>query len=383
MNPVKIEDPSHSGCLSANDHDRCVPDDDLLSPLTIRGVKLKNRIAVSPMCQYSSKDGLADDWHLVHLGSRAIGGASLVFTEGAAITARGRISPSDLGIWDDKHIEPLARVATFIDRMGSVPGIQIAHSGRKGSCSAPWQGGLGLSPAEGGWATVAPSALAFSDQNAVPQELDKRSIEGLIQAFEKAAQRSVKAGFKIIEIHAAHGYLLHQFLSPLSNKRTDEYGGNLQNRMRLICQVATQIRNAIPKDMPLFVRLSATDWVEGGWDLTQTIELSKNLRQLGVDLIDASTGGLVAQAKIPVGPNYQVPFAAEIRKQTGILTSAVGLITDPHQANDIITSGSADLIFLAREFLREPYWALKAEQALNQEPSWPTPYGYAVRRRKH
>jgi len=373
---------SSMGCLTDMDHDRCFPDSDLLSPLTIRGIKLKNRIVVSPMCQYFSTDGLADDWHLVHLGSRAVGGASLVFTEAAAVTAQGRISPADLGIWGDKHIEPLARIASFIDRMGAVPGIQLAHSGRKGSCTVPWQGGGGLKPSEGGWTTIAPSAIAFADNYGLPQALDKKGIEGVIQAFEDATKRALQAGFKIIEIHAAHGYLLDEFLSPLSNKRTDEYGGSLENRIRLLCQIVKQIRSLIPEKMPLFVRISATDWVEGGWDLEQSIALAKILYTLGVDLIDTSTGGLVPHAKIPVEPNYQVVFAAEIRKHTKIMTGAVGLITEPHQANDIITSGEADLVFLAREFLREPYWALKAEQFLNQEPSWPTPYGYAVRRRK-
>ncbi len=372
----------HAGCPAEVNHDRSLPDFDLLSPLTIREVKLNNRIAVSPMCQYSSKDGYADDWHLVHLGSRAVGGAGLVFTEATAVTAQGRISPGDLGIWDDEHIAPLARIANFIHRMGAVAGIQLAHSGRKGSCAVPWQGGAGLSIEQGGWEIIAPSAIAFSETNPQPKELDHQGIKDVIAAFKQAIKRSIEAGFKIIEIHAAHGYLLHEFLSPLSNKRQDEYGGSLENRMRLLYEIVAEARTLMPKSMPLFVRISATDWADGGWNLEQSVALAKVLRSLGVDLIDTSTGALVPHAKIPVGPNYQVPFADEIRKQADVMTAAVGLITEPHQANDIITSGAADLVFLAREFLREPYWALKAEQALNKEPSWPTPYGYAVRRRK-
>lgn len=383
MNPYFDKEPRHhAGCQSEVDHDRSFPDFDLLSPLSIRGIKLKNRIVVSPMCQYSSENGFADDWHLVHLGSRAVGGAALIFTEATAVTAQGRISPGDVGIWDDAHIEPLARIAAFIDRMGAVPGIQLAHAGRKGSCAVPWVGGHGLLTSDGGWPIVAPSAIAFSENNPLPRELDKQGIIEIKEAFKKGVQRSLQAGFKVIEIHSAHGYLLHEFLSPLSNHRSDEYGGGLQNRIRLLCEIVEDTRSIIPSSMPLFVRISATDWEEGGWDLEQSVTLAKSLSSLGVDLIDTSTGGLVPHAKIPVGPNYQVPFAAEIREEAKILTGAVGLITDPQQANDVITSGEADLVFLAREFLREPYWALKAEQALNQAPSWPTPYGYAIRRRK-
>ncbi len=378
----ETEKHSHTGCLSGVDHDRNVPDFDLLCPLTVRGITLRNRIVVSPMCQYSSEDGLADDWHLVHLGSRAVGGAGLVFTEATAVTADGRITPNDLGIWDDKHIEPLARIARFIHRMGSVAGIQLAHAGRKASCLPPWQGGARLkTKEEGGWTVVAPSPIPFHDSDPLPQVLDHKDIQDVIGAFENAAHRAIAAGFKVIEIHAAHGYLLHEFLSPLSNHRTDQYGGTLENRLRLVLQVSTALRKIIPDEVPLFVRISATDWMEGGWDIEQSVALATKLVTLGVDLIDCSSGALVPHAKIPAGRNYQVPFACRIREEAQIMTGAVGLITEVQQANEIITSGSADLVFIAREMLREPYWALKAEQALNQEPTWPVPYGYAVRRR--
>lgn len=371
------------GCSSHADHDRNFPDCDLLSPLSIRKVSLRNRIVLSPMCQYSANDGLASDWHLIHLGSRAVGGAGLVFTEGTAVTQQGRISPLDLGIWDDKHIEPLARIVNSINRMGSIPAIQLAHAGRKGSCDVPWKGGAGLNPSEGGWVVVDPSGIPFSETSPIPQALDHKGIDEVIKAFKIAAERSIKAGFKIIEIHSAHGYLLHQFLSPISNKRTDEYGGSLENRMRLLCQVVDAIRSVIPEDMPLFVRISATDWLDGGgWDNEQSVVLAKKLKTLGVDLIDVSTGGTVPKAKIPVGPGYQVPFSAEIRELANIKTGAVGLITEAQQASDIITSGKADLVFIGREFLRKPYWGLMAEHDLNQDPNWPIAYGYAVRRHK-
>jgi 2,4-dienoyl-CoA reductase (NADPH2) len=335
------------------------------------------------MCQYSCQDGFADDWHLVHLGSRAVGGAGLIFTEACAVTAQGRISPADLGLWRDEQIEPLARIVKFVQRMGSVTGIQLAHAGRKGSCLPPWEGRGRLIPVDqGGWSLVAPSPIPFNPQNPAPQELDQAGIQTIIGAFVSATKRALQAGFQIIEIHSAHGYLLHSFLSPLSNQRKDNYGGSLENRMRLHIELVTELRKIIPDKMPLFMRISATDWVDGGWDVEQSVTLAKTLRPLGVDLIDASTGGIVPHATIPIEKNYQVPFAARIRKDAGMLTGAVGLITEPHQANDIITSGSADLIFIAREMLREPYFALHAEQALNQEPSWPLPYGYAVRRGK-
>lgn len=353
----------------------------LLRPLTIRGVTLKNRIAVSPMCQYCSKEGIADDWHLVHLGSRAVGGAGLVFTEAASVTSQGRITPGDLGIWNDAQIEPLARIASFIHRMGSVAGIQLAHAGRKASCQEPWNGGNPLSPLQGGWEVVAPSQIPFSPESPMPIELTKAAIGEIKQAFIDAIKRSLKAGFKVIEIHSAHGYLIHEFLSPLSNRRSDEYGGSFENRIRFLCEVVIAARKVIPETMPLFVRISATDWVAGGWDIDQSVELAKKLKTLGVDLIDTSSGALLPHVKIPAAPNYQVPFAMKIRKEAHILTGTVGMITDAHQANDILAAGSADLIFLAREFLREPYWGLKAAQAFDQDPPWPEQYHYAVRKK--
>lgn len=371
-----------AGCHSTVNHDRNVPDVDLLCPLKIRGVEFRNRIAVSPMCQYSATDGFADDWHLVHLGSRAVGGAGLVFVEATAVTSDGRITPGDLGIWDDGHIEPLARIARFVHRLGAVAGIQIAHAGRKASCDVPWKGGAPLSAEQGAWPVVGPSSIPFSDVSPVPHPLDNAEIDLIVAAFVAGARRALEAGFRVIEIHAAHGYLLHSFLSPLSNHRNDRYGGSLENRMRLVLRVASEVRTAMPEELPLFVRISATDWVEGGWDIEQSVALAKALKPLGVDLIDASSGALVAKANIPVGRNYQVPFAERIRHEAGILTGAVGMITEAKQADEIITSGAADLVLIAREMLREPYWALHAQQALAQEPSWPVPYGYAVHRRR-
>jgi 2,4-dienoyl-CoA reductase-like NADH-dependent reductase (Old Yellow Enzyme family) len=347
----------------------------LFQPFTTRGVTLKNRIVVSPMCQYSSVDGMADDWHLVHLGSRAVGGAGLIFVEATAVTAEGRITPGDMGIWDDRHIEPLARIASFIHRMGAVAGIQLAHAGRKASCTAPWQGGKRLkTPEEGGWEVVAPSAIPFRESDPLPHALDEAGILEIVAAFAAAAKRAIRAGFRVIEIHSAHGYLLHSFLSALSNQRMDSYGGSLENRMRMLVQTATALRQILPADMPLFTRISSTDWVEGGWDVDQSIALGRALKRTGVDLIDASSGGLVPGAVVPVAPGYQVPFAAAIREQAGISTAAVGMITEPHQAEAIIASGQADLVFLAREMLREPYWALKAGRALGEEQKWPVQY---------
>ena len=366
---------------AGGDLDSKISNDGLLSPLTIRGVTLRNRIAVSPMCQFCAADGLADDWHLVHLGSRAVGGAGLVLTEAVAVTPAGRITPRDLGLWDDRHIEPLARIACFLDRMGAATGIQLAHAGRKASSRPPWEGGGSLNtPEQGGWPVVGASAIPFAEDRPVPRALDESGIEDVTSAFVGAARRAVQAGFKVVELHAAHGYLFHQFLSPLSNRRTDGFGGSLENRMRLLVKVATAVRQALPGEVPLFVRISATDWVEGGWDIEESVVLASALRQLGVDLIDTSSGGAIPNVRVPAGPGYQVPFAAEIRKRAGIMTGAVGLITEPRQANEIITSGAADLVFLAREMLREPYWALKAQAELGQEPSWPVQYSYAVRR---
>lgn len=376
------EQPLLHGCRADAKHDREVPEIDLLSPLKIRGVTLRNRIAMSPMCQYSAQEGLADDWHLVHLGSRAVGGVALVMVEATAVTRHGRISPADLGIWDDQHIEPLARINRFLQRQGAIAGIQLAHSGRKGSSAPPWLGGDSLKSAEeGGWTVVGPSPIPFEPGDPVPQALDEAGIERVIAAFEAAARRALAAGFQVIEIHSAHGYLLHEFLSPLSNHRQDQYGGSLENRMRFLLQVTERLRRLMPEELPLFVRISATDWVEGGWDIEQSVTLAKRLKALGVDLIDVSSGGTVPTARIPIAKGYQVPFARRIRDEAGIRTGAVGLITDPKQANEIIIRGDANLVFLGRELLREPYWTLKAQHELDGEPAWPTPYGYAVKRR--
>jgi 2,4-dienoyl-CoA reductase-like NADH-dependent reductase (Old Yellow Enzyme family) len=364
------------------EHDREVPEVDLFTPITLRGLTIRNRIAMAPMCMYSADDGFANDFHLVHLGSRAIGGVGLVVVEATAVTANGRISPYDLGIWKDEHIEPLKRVARFLEAQGAAPGIQLAHAGRKASSDAPWKGGASLTTAaEGGWPVVGASSIPFTEDDPIPVPLDESGIEHYIQAWEAAAQRALKAGFKVIEIHAAHGYLLHQFLSPISNQRNDQYGGSLENRMRFLLGVTERLRAIIPKDLPLFVRISATDWVEGGWDIEQSVLLGKRLKELGVDLIDVSSGGTVHDAKIPVAKGYQVPFAQRIREEVGIRTGAVGLISDAQYADDIITSGQANLVFLARELLREPYWAIKAQHALEEEPAWPIQYGYAVKRR--
>jgi 2,4-dienoyl-CoA reductase-like NADH-dependent reductase (Old Yellow Enzyme family) len=374
--------PLTHGCPAETDHDREVPEIDLLTPLTIRGVTFRNRIVMSPMCQYIARNGFADDWHLVHLGSRAAGGVALVIVEATAVTADGRITPGDLGIWSDEHVAPLARIARFVHSQGAVAGIQLAHAGRKASCDVPWKGGAGLRSLEaGGWPVVGPSALAFDEGNPVPTALDEAGIDRVVAVFEAAARRALAAGFRLIEIHAAHGYLLHEFLSPLSNRRTDGYGGSLENRIRLPLRVAGAVRKLVPADLPVFVRISATDWADGGWDVEQSVVLAGRLKELGIDLIDVSSGGLVPRARIPVGKGYQVPFARKIRGEAGVLTGAVGLITEAKHANEIVTGGDADLVVLARELLREPYWALKAQQELGAEPSWPISYGYAVKRR--
>src|ERR1700730_8222454 len=367
---------------AGTDHDREVPEIDLLSPLTIRGISFRNRIAMSPMCEYCAQDGFANDWHLVHLGSRAVGGTALIMVEATAVTAEGRISPGDLGIWKDEHIELLARIAKFVHSQGAVAGIQLAHAGRKGSCDQAWKGGASLkSPEQGGWPVVGPSPVPFDEAHPVPIPLDEAGIDGVIDAFEAGARRALKAGFKVLELHAAHGYLLHEFLSPISNHRNDRYGGSLENRMRLLLQIAERLRGLMPEELPLFVRISATDWVEGGWDIEQAVELARQLKGLGVDLIDVSSGGTLAQARVPVAKGYQVPFARRIREEVDIRTGAVGLITEPHYADEIITGGDAKLIFISREMLREPYWALKAQQALGEEPAWPVQYGYVLKRR--
>lgn len=345
----------------------------LFSPLKIREVTFPNRITVSPMCQYSAEDGFANDWHLVHLGSRAVGGAGSVIVEATAVEARGRITAGDLGIWKDEHIDSLSRIARFCKQHGAVTGIQLAHAGRKASTSAPWLGGKPLSAAEGAWQSVAPSAVPFDGYN-VPAELGVSEIQQIVEAFAVAAKRALMAGFDFVEIHAAHGYLLHEFLSPLSNKRQDEYGGSLENRMRLTLEVTAAIRKVWPERNPLFLRLSASDWVENGWTVEESVALTKAAAPLGVDLIDCSSGGNVPAAKIPVGPGYQVPFADKIRKETGVLTGAVGMITEPQQAEAILKQGCADLVIVAREFLREPYWAIKAAEALGVTPKIPVQY---------
>ncbi|MEN3276764.1 MAG: hypothetical protein V7631_2554 [Massilia sp.] len=373
---------SQHGAMADAAHDQEVPEVDLLSPLTLRSLTLRNRIAMAPMCQYSAEEGMANDWHLVHLGSRAVGGTGLVIVEATGVTWDGRITPGDLGIWSDDHIEPLARIARFVHSQGAVAGIQLAHAGRKASTAAPWSGGAALkTAAEGGWPVVAPSPIPFLPGDPDPIALDEAGIAGIVDAFEAAARRAFAAGFKVLEIHAAHGYLLHQFLSPHSNQRNDQYGGSLENRMRFLLRVTERIRAAVPADLPLFVRISATDWAAGGWDIDQSVELSRQLKGLGVDLIDVSTGGNLPTARIPVAKRYQVPCSRRIREDAGILTGTVGLITDAKEADEIITGGDADLVLVGRELLREPYWALKAQHAFEEEPGWPVQYGYAVKRR--
>lgn len=347
----------------------------LFEPLTLRSVTVANRIAVSPMCQYSSVDGYVTDWHLVHLGSRAVGGAGLVITEAMAVTPQGRITPHDLGIWSDDHIEPLARIVHFMSRQGSLVGIQLGHAGRKASTPAPWENrSVTLTEAEGGWPTVAPSAVAFDEGCIVPTALTEEGVQGIATAFAQAARRSLQAGFRVAEIHAAHGYLLHQFLSPLSNRRTDRYGGSFENRTRLLRDTVSAVRDVWPGHLPLLVRISVTDWVEGGWDLEQSLELVRQLQPLGVDLIDCSSGGSDPHARIPIGTGYQTPFAEQIRRETGSRTGAVGLITSSAQADHIIRSGQADLVLLGRELLRDPYWPLRAARELGQLVPWPAQY---------
>jgi 2,4-dienoyl-CoA reductase-like NADH-dependent reductase (Old Yellow Enzyme family) len=349
----------------------------LFSPLTIRGVELPNRIAVSPMCQYSSVDGLANEWHRVHLGSRAVGGAGLVLTEAAAVVAEGRISPEDLGIWSDAHAEALAPIAAFIGSHGAVAGIQLAHAGRKGSTPAPWNDGRRVDPADGGWVPVGPGDEAFTDGYPVPRPLSAEELGEVPAAFAAAAVRAQKAGFRWFEVHAAHGYLVHEFLSPLSNTRTDEYGGSFENRARLVLAIVRAVREAVGEDDVVAVRVSATDWTEGGWTADDTVELAPLLAEAGADLVDCSSGGNVADAAIPVGPGYQVAFAERVRNETGVPTGAVGMITEPDQADGIIRSGQADLVLLARALLRDPYWPLRAAAELGERPATPVQYGRA------
>ena len=347
----------------------------LFDPLEIRDIRFANRVFVSPMCEYSSVDGYASDWHFVHLGSRAVGGAGLVLTEATAVLPEGRISPQDLGIWSDDHIEALSRITRFIHDQGSVAGMQLAHAGRKGSTYRPQDGNGEIPEAEGGWKNVmAPSAVAFADHYPTPQALSIEGIRDVVEAFGEAARRACEAGFRVIEIHAAHGYLIHEFLSPLSNLRTDAYGGSFENRTRILREIIAAVRKSWPERAPLFVRISATDWMENGWDIEQSVELAGQVKGLGVDLIDCSSGGNVARAKIPVGPGYQTPFAERIRRETGIMTSAVGMITAPAQAEHIIATGQADAVEIAREFLRDPYWPLRAARELGQAVPWPVQY---------
>ena len=345
----------------------------LFSPLQLRSLSLANRIFVSPMCQYSSVDGMPNEWHFVHLGSRAVGGASLVCVEASGVTPEGRITPWDAGIWSEAHARAWKPVADFIRAQGSVPAIQIAHAGRKASLEKPWRGGEPVGPEAGGWTPLAPSAIAFGHY-LVPRAMTVAEIRQTVEDFRQAALRSRDAGFDVVEIHGAHGYLLHSFCSPLSNRRGDDYGGSLANRMRLPLEVAAAVRAAWPDDKPVFYRVSATDWAQGGWDLAQTIELCRRLREIGIDLVDCSSGGNVHDAKVPLGPGYQVPFAEAIRREAGIATCAVGLIADPVQAEQIVSLGQADAVCLARALLRDPYWPRHAAKALGVEMPWPDPY---------
>ncbi len=347
----------------------------LFSPLELRSVTLRNRIAVSPMCQYSATDGRASDWHLVHLGARAVGGAGLVLFEATAVEARGRISPADLGLWEDAQVEPLARIVRFVEAQGAAAGLQLAHAGRKASVRAPWDaGGAPLAARDGGWATVGPSAVPFADGYAAPHALEPAEIAAVVRAFAAAARRAVAARFHAVEVHAAHGYLLHQFLSPLSNRRTDAFGGSFENRTRLVREVVGAVRAEWPQELPLLVRISATDWAEGGWDVEQSVALARVLGSLGVDLVDVSSGGLVPWAKVPAGPGYQAGFAERIRREAGVRTGAVGMITSPEQADHVIRSGQAELVLLARELLRDPHFPLRAARALGQEGPGPRQY---------
>jgi 2,4-dienoyl-CoA reductase-like NADH-dependent reductase (Old Yellow Enzyme family) len=347
----------------------------LFSPLALRGATLRNRIGVSPMCQYSSTDGFADDWHLVHLGQFAVGGAALVFTEATAVLAEGRISQYDLGLWKDEHIEMLARIGRFVRAHGAVFGSQLAHAGRKASTSRPWEGGKPLSVEAGGWTPIfAPSAVPFNDGYQTPHALDDAGIARVIGGFKDAAVRALAAEMQVLELHGAHGYLMHEFLSPLSNTRTDRYGGSFENRTRLIREIVAAVRSVWPEDHPLLMRLSATDWHDGGWHVEESVELARHLVQDGVDLIDCSSGGAVPNVTIPMGPGYQVKFAEQIRREAGIATGAVGMITNPVQADTIVRSGQADMVFLARELLRDPHWPLRAAQELREETSWAPQY---------
>ena len=351
----------------------------LFSPLTIRGIELKNRIVMSPMCQYSSANGLPTDWHFVHYVSRAAGGAALILSEATAVSPEGRITPDDAGIWNEDQAAALKRINDSISAHHAVPGVQLAHAGRKASTYAPGKGEGALPITDGGWQTFAPSAVKFAERYTLPKAMTKDDIRSVVVQFAQAAARSVLAGYRVIELHMAHGYLVHQFLSPFSNKRTDEYGGCFENRTRLALEILDAVRRSVPDSMPVFIRISATDWTEGGWDIEQTTELARTFKNAGADLIDTSSGGNIPHAVIPAGPGYQVPLAGQIRHGSGIMTGAVGLITSPHQAEEILASGDADLIILARELLRHPYWPLDAAQQLQAEIEWPRQYLRAKR----
>jgi len=346
----------------------------LFSPLTLRGVTFPNRIVVSPMCQYSAEQGMANDWHLVHLVSRAVGGAGLVLTEATAVVPEGRISPADLGLWNDQQVEPLAKIAAMVRAQGSAVGIQLAHAGRKASVGPPWATSVAIEPADGGWPVVGPSPIGFAADYPTPRALTEGEIGIVVEAFGAAAGRAEQAGFDVVEIHAAHGYLLHEFLSPVSNRREDGYGGSFENRIRFLVEVCRAVRRRWPERKPLLVRISSTDWIDGGWTPEESVALARMLGSLGVDLIDCSSGGNVAGVRIPIGPGYQTAFAERVRREAGIPTGAVGLITEPVQADHIVRSGQADLVLLARELLRDPYWPLRAARALGVPMSWPVQY---------
>ncbi len=354
----------------------------LFSPFSIKNITLKNRIVVSPMCEYSSIDGFANNWHLVHLGSRAVGGAALVITEATAVSPEGRISVGDLGIWKDEHIEKLKEITDFIHDHDAVSGIQLAHAGRKASFDIPWENPLQLDKAHGGWDTVSASAEVFNPNDKTPIALDIKGIEKVKDDFKAATLRALKAGFKVVEIHAAHGYLIHQFLSPISNRRTDLYGGNFENRIRLLIETVNAVKEVWPSENPLFVRISASDWADQGWNLEESIQLSGILKNMGVDVIDTSSGGLTLKQEIPLSAGYQVPFASAIKKDADIATGAVGLITEAQQAETILQKGDADLIFIAREFLRDPYFPLRAAFELGDEVNWPLPYERAKHKKR-
>ncbi len=347
---------------------------ELFNPLIVRRVRFRNRIFVSPMCQYSSEEGMPNNWHLVHLGSRAVGGAGLVVVEASAVSPEGRISPRDSGLWSEAHADAFRPIASFIRDQGAIPGIQLAHAGRKASVHVPWKGGGPLAPSEGAWQTLAPSPIPFSPSHPAPRALTEQQMDQIAEQFRASTRLALRAGFEVIEIHMAHGYLLHEFLSPLANRRQDRYGGDFENRIRFPLRIAEAVRQAWPEQLPLFVRISASDWAPEAWDIEQSVRFSRRLGELGVDLIDCSSGGIAPSIQIPLKPGYQVPFAARIRQETGLATGAVGLITEPQQAEQIISSGQADVVFLARAMLRDPYWALHAAQALAVDVPWPDQY---------